>query len=473
MKKLHVTHNDADAVGCALTARYFINHTADVLNGNKDYVLENEFEEYFCRIGEEPSKIILEKISPLVDKLCLLDFERMYNIYKQVGTCDFIKSHYVDGVFTYDNISINIQELYSKVLVSDISISSAALVTLLAYKNLLNSLEGFISFPEKITILCVDHHASNLIGKSPIFTDISYVNEECIDPVLVSNGDPSDPVYNEYALNGASIQLLKYIIKDADENIEFKQYLFTCDDILRLIFAIIYAISTYDTWRWKNGYMPTAMGDNLEYEVEEIPIIAEYTNTFGCKSAVDEIVKYIESLDISSCKSFSTILKFTGTDLFGPYIYGWYSYKRLETDNEKAKMSKRTKEVSKLLYEFCCKYYGVEVGSVYGLFSKSITDRIFSFIGGKPCDSQLANHVLTEYDNGGNAVVIILYPETRQIGFRKLKDRGPNLTEVAKYFGGGGHEDASGATPNEDLFIWFLRAFYKSDNLDTLYPKEK
>ena len=474
MTKLHITHNDADAVGCALAARYFINHTVAVLDGEMDYALEDEFEEYFCSIGEGPSKIILEKISPLVDKLCLLDFEEIDKVRKEAGADIFLSSSYVDGVFTYNNIVININELYSKVLVSDISISSTALMTLLVYKNLLNSLKEFIPIHEKITVLCVDHHASNLVGKSPVFREISHVNEDCIDPVLTSNSDPSDPKYNISALNGASIQLLKYIIKDADENIEFGEKLFRGNDILRLVFAIIYAISTYDTWRWKNGEMPVGMRDNLQYENDEIPIIAEYTNTLGCERAVNEIEKYVESLDIVSCKSFSTMLKFTGQDLFGPEIYAWYSYRKLETNNEKAKIGKRTKEVSDLLYDYLVHCFRGELtNSAYGLFNKDITDRIFSFIGGKPCDSQLANYVLTEYNNGGNDVVIILYPETCQIGFRKLKGKGPNLTEVAKYFLGGGHEDASGATLSDYLFIWFLRAFYRSDNLDKLYPKEK
>jgi oligoribonuclease NrnB/cAMP/cGMP phosphodiesterase (DHH superfamily) len=383
---IHITHNDGDAVGCALVASLFED--------------DGYWKTYYCAADKATSK--------------------------------FIELH--------DELIINRDkstELPEKILITDISISNEP------------QIESFITNFRNmgVKIISVDHHLTNPNkNKSWMvrFSDIREIDgkEEKVSAALL--------LFEYYALE--YYKKHENIMKDANLHLDYmydipydelKDDIFKSNKItrLKLLFKLVYRISRYDTWEWKNNK------EGKFFYVDE-DVVALMTKTYGPDVIYIQLHQYytIELHNhIMRIKQGLISLTEEEADLlcYPPEMLQTYRvFKHIESKyTEKEYLEKHVK----------CYMYGEYVFA--------------SYINNNEYSNSVAEAIYNEYPDVD--IVIVLYPENRKVGFRSKK----SSIDVGRYakriYGGGGHPSASGAAIS-DTFIELLNKHYEAKYITEL-----
>lgn len=189
---------------------------------------------------------------------------------------------------------------------------------------------------------------------------------------------------------------------------------------------IVDDISRYDIWEWKNHPF-----ERTEEYSEDI--VSVYTKFVGVRDTFNELLDY-----------FNTNRLFEEKSEPYPESFKWIYY--IQKRKEKETCERAPMYAKNNVFEF----NGTMLNAAYYICNNEHSNAVADYI----------NTNFPEID-----LTIILYPESRKVGFRSKKEH-VNCSLIAKELGGGGHPGASGATINNiDDFIKFLNVVYTSEGL--------
>lgn len=247
---LHVTHNDADAVGCALVVDWYAQQYrfADSPLDMKDYNVNHRF------LSVKYANYML---NVLTDTLLKLKYHIKYDTSFDVN--DSTLSEFKEFTWGTDyNDSINTIFIPDTIFITDLSIEP----------GILDKLED-ISKYYNIHVKYVDHHKSSM------------KNNKKYDWCYVKTCDEN------FKPRAACKLFMDLFIKDKSES--------------KALTNLIEDISRYDTWLWKNEPR-----ENMNEDYTKI-IIDTYGNVDDAYESIDGLLGEIEN-DLSDVPEFKAMI---------------------------------------------------------------------------------------------------------------------------------------------------------------------
>lgn len=411
-KGVHITHNDGDAIGCALVASFFFPN------------LHFEKDTRFTAIGTQDNAV-----SSLIEEI--------------------------------EQAHQNNEEIPKVIFVSDIGLSKESY-------DMLYSLQ----LKYNIIVRCFDHHVTNKFNH---YNGISFTND-CLmgeiyniqvnnkfDLYQIYDGDFNERItsacWDMLYICLATIQSDKFfdflpeeleheIIEVEGRFMDIFEYLnFHSSKILYRLLYLIADISDYDVWNWKKCPRPRT------YKITNLVSTSAEVCFEGDESVNEDFVK--------------CICGFMGPQTTYEILFKYY--KQIENVEELNRIEKGFSEESFVApIELLTVYNSIQKAissSIERMKSKVKISKfneyiVAIFIQEDPYFNELSDYLLTNYS--WIDIVFTLYPASKRVGLR-TKANDINVSRLAKrYFNGGGHVQASGGSVSSDSMIHMIKHMYYS-----------
>ena len=409
-KGVHITHNDGDAVGCALVASFFFPN------------LHFEKDTRFTAIGTQDAAV-----SSLIEEI--------------------------------EQAHQNNEEIPKVILVSDIGLSKES------YDSLYQ-----LQIKYDIIVRCFDHHVTNKFNN---YNGISFSNDCFMDEIYnipvnnnfdlyqIYDGDFNERITSAcwdmlYICLGVSQsdkfsvflpeELKNEIIDKHDRFMNIDDYLnFYSSTILYRLLYLIADISDYDVWNWKKCPRPRT------YKITNLVTASTEICFEGDENVAEDFVK--------------CMCGFMGPKTTYEILFKYY--KPIENNEELDRIEQGfSKESFVAPIELLTIYTSIQKAissSIERMKSKVKISKFNEYIVAiliqeDPYFNELSDYLLSNHS--WIDIVFTLYPASKRIGLR-TKANDINVSRLAKrYFNGGGHVQASGGSVSSDTMVHMIKHMY-------------
>lgn len=417
---LHITHNDSDAFGCDVLLKAYLCklnfRTIYGLAGKGDEAFKKLWYEYF-EVPEEDQidNIVLDTMNKLSEK-----------------PCSFLKS------FRHSQYMEKISSL-KFIFITDLSISETLSEDLLEFVKMI-----YDEMSHEIFVFGIDHHASNTMNK--VEPNLFTVMESTYLDGVYDGLSPREITPDMCTLVSASF--LTYHFLSNNSNIVSQYSTSFGINVIKknILHWMACLISEYDTWVWKNNpgalvnhALAYSMGHLLKVNHKCVTpdTFKKVIDIIGIEAAVETMLDFINESNKANTKDVQEIELIP--DLF-----------------------KNIERVNSMQEELTVKKF-MESHKVH-IIDKPHSEYIYAYIIN---ESQFSNRICEEVYKKYDFVdiVVVLYPNTKTLGFRTKKDD-INLTRyVTRKYDGGGHKKAAGCHISSVEMIDMLADYYDAPSV--------